>query len=88
MISTPLQESSLFIPPPLPKGVSQGGWSDLLNQIKDGNKQTADEQAAFAKIVSKDVVVPMKGLRTQIKNHISIMDKEIARLSEAVSKER
>lgn len=88
MISTPLQESSLFIPPPLPKGVSQGGWSDLLNQIKDGNKQTADEQAAFAKTVNKDVVAPMKALRTLIKNHIHIMEKEIARLSEAVSKER
>lgn len=30
----------------------------------------------------------MKGLRTNIKNHISIMDKEITRLSDIVLKER
>lgn len=89
MINTPLAESSLFIPAPGPKSVpGQAGWQDLLVQIKDGNRQTADEQAAFAKTVSKDVVVPMKKLRTEIKSHISVMEKDIARLTEAVVKER
>lgn len=77
VITTPLHESSLFIPvPPVIKASSAAstngtigtagggelGWGELLNQIKDNNKSVAEEHLALSTKVTKDVVVPLKKL--------------------------
>lgn len=73
-IPTPLPQQSLFIPASnsaasaskstngvTPQGGAQG-WHDLLVQTKETNKMVADEHAAVARLVSKEVVVPLKKL--------------------------
>lgn len=60
-IQYPLPESSLFLPSPPAKG-AQGGWADLLVQIKDNTKAAAEEHSVLSKGLAKDVVLPMKKL--------------------------
>lgn len=64
------------------------GWADLLAQIRDNNKQVADEHAELAKTVTRGVVLPLKKLRVEIKAHIGAMEKEVHKLAEVVIKER
>lgn len=86
-MQSPLPESSLFLPTPAsPHG--QMGWADLLAQIRDGNKQVADEHAELAKTVTRSVVAPLKKLRVEIKTHIGAMEKEVHKLADVVLKER
>lgn len=71
IIQTPLPESSLFIPAASTTSTAAGvgtpgaggkGWAELLVQTKETNKNVAESHAELAKIVSKDVVVPLKKL--------------------------
>ncbi|KAK4698547.1 hypothetical protein P7C70_g7726, partial [Phenoliferia sp. Uapishka_3] len=88
IIQSPLPESSLFLPtPPTPNG-GQMGWADLLSQIRDNNKQVAEEHAELAKTVTKNVVLPLKKLRVELKSHIGAMEKEVSKLADGVIKER
>ncbi|KAL8276516.1 hypothetical protein RQP46_011064 [Phenoliferia psychrophenolica] len=87
IIQSPLPESSLFLPTPAsPHG--QMGWADLLSQLRDSNKQVADEHSELAKTVSKSVVLPLKKLRVEIKSHLGLMEKELGKLAQEVLKER
>ncbi|ORY79742.1 hypothetical protein BCR35DRAFT_325252 [Leucosporidium creatinivorum] len=97
VIQTPLPESSLFIPAASTTstaagvgtpGAGGGGWAELLVQTKETNKNVAESHAELAKIVSKDVVVPLKKLRGEMKAHIGNLDKEVSKLAEIVLKER
>lgn len=61
VLQSPLQESSLFIPSPLPKDhKGPDGWSNLLLQIRDDNRLVAEGHAEMGKILSKSVVLPLK----------------------------
>ncbi|KAM0753066.1 hypothetical protein T439DRAFT_323679 [Meredithblackwellia eburnea MCA 4105] len=86
-IQTPLPESSLFLPSPTPEGM-QKGWSELLLEVKDSTRVQADAEAELAKVVSEQVVAPLKKLRTEIKAHIAQLDKEVNKLADGVVTER
>lgn len=74
VIQTPLAEQSLFIPAThattsagkSTNGVTPvggaAGWHDLLVQTKETNKMVAEEHASVAKLMTKEVVVPLKKL--------------------------
>ncbi|SGZ22086.1 BQ5605_C022g09427 [Microbotryum silenes-dioicae] len=103
LIQTPLAESTLFIPATsatssslnsstsggnTPIGGAGGGWADLLQQTKETNTLVAEEHAALAKNLNKNVVIPLKKIRPDIKSHIAALEKEVNKLIEAVIKER
>lgn len=68
MITTPLPESSLFIPAAAPtstksgtpSSVGGGGWHELLVQTKETNRLVAEGHARLGKELEKNVVVPLK----------------------------
>ncbi|SCV69036.1 BQ2448_2056 [Microbotryum intermedium] len=103
LIQTPLAESTLFIPAAsatssslnsstsggnTPIGGAGGGWADLLQQTKETNTLVAEAHAALAKNLSKNVVIPLKKIRPDMKSHIAALEKEVNKLIEAVIKER
>ncbi|KAK4058567.1 hypothetical protein OIO90_000011 [Microbotryomycetes sp. JL221] len=95
IITTPLAESSLFLPATTTstsktdaEDQSANGWSDLLKMTKDATTAMGEEHQAFARNLSKNVVVPLKKLRPDVKSHIANMEKELGKLADAVTKER
>ncbi|KAK4053185.1 hypothetical protein OIV83_001920 [Microbotryomycetes sp. JL201] len=95
IIQAPLQESSLFLPAATTsthksdaEDVSANGWGDLLKMTKDATQAMGEDHQAFARNLSKNVVVPLKKLRPDIKSHIANMEKELGKLADAVTKER
>ncbi|KAM0792607.1 hypothetical protein ACM66B_005268 [Microbotryomycetes sp. NB124-2] len=95
IIQAPLQESSLFLPAATTsthksdaEDISANGWGDLLKMTKDATQAMGDDHQNFARNLSKNVVVPLKKLRPDIKAHIANMEKELGKLADAVTKER
>lgn len=80
IITTPLSEASLFLPAATTsttksnaEEVSPNGWGDLLKMMKDATSTTADEHQAFARNISKNVVVPLKKLVSRARrNHSDV----------------
>ncbi|GAA5971615.1 hypothetical protein JCM11641_000662 [Rhodosporidiobolus odoratus] len=88
-IPTPFQEASLFVPlSNPPKSGIVHGWQDLLQEASETNTRVAQLHADLAKKVTKQVVGPLTKLRVEIKTHITLMEKEVAKLIDAVQKER
>ncbi|KAM0749125.1 hypothetical protein T439DRAFT_327620 [Meredithblackwellia eburnea MCA 4105] len=91
IIQLPLPEQSLFLPLPPASGPGSGvsgGWAGVLADLNEMNKQCAEQHGELSKKVTKDVVTPLKKLRTDIKAHITLMEKEVTKLSDLVIKER
>ncbi|GAA5839720.1 hypothetical protein JCM11251_002572 [Rhodosporidiobolus azoricus] len=93
-LPTPLQEASLFIPIRSTSSTSElggtgnEGWQQILHEAKETNKRVAEAHAELASKVTMEVVGPLMKVRVEMKSLISLMEKEVQRLVDAVQKER
>ncbi|BGP14140.1 hypothetical protein JCM10213_002437 [Rhodosporidiobolus nylandii] len=94
-IPTPLAEAALFVPlsAASPDGTnalggSAGGWQDILQEARETNTRVAELHRDLASRVTKEVVGPLMKLRVEMKTHITLMEREVSKLIDAVQRER
>ncbi|GAA5989545.1 hypothetical protein JCM10908_000525 [Rhodotorula pacifica] len=83
----PWLEQDLFLPPVgAPPG--EGGWAELVGQLKDGTGKEAEDHLELARITSTEIVEPLKQLRPTIKSYIADLEKHVNPLIHEVTKAR
>lgn len=63
------------------------GWQNALYAVRDKTRLLADAQQQLADAIDKSVLVELEGIRSEIKNRISSLEKDGVALADATDKE-
>lgn len=67
--------------------MGEGGWQEVLYSVRDQTKVLADHHLALGNTIEKTVVKELEGVRSELKAHISAIEKEAGVLADEVDKE-
>ncbi|KAK4700873.1 hypothetical protein P7C70_g5371, partial [Phenoliferia sp. Uapishka_3] len=79
-IQVPFHEGHMFL--------GEGGWQEVLYEVRDNTKILSDYHTQFAQKLDETVVRELETVRTHIKEHIALIEKEAGVLAHEVAKER
>ncbi|ORY64622.1 hypothetical protein BCR35DRAFT_354988 [Leucosporidium creatinivorum] len=79
-IQVPFHEGHQFL--------GEGGWQEVLYSVRDQTKILADHHSALGNTIEKTVVKELEGVRSELKAHITAIEKEAGALADEVEKER
>ncbi|GAA5992591.1 hypothetical protein JCM5350_003663, partial [Sporobolomyces pararoseus] len=68
--------------------LGEGGWQEVLYEVRDNNRILADKHQTFADTIEQTVVRELEGVRSEIKAHIAAVEKEASALADSVEHER
>ncbi|GAA6058181.1 hypothetical protein JCM3770_004083 [Rhodotorula araucariae] len=78
-IQVPFHEGHVFSP---------DGWQAVLYDVRDNTKLLSERHANFASTIEQTVIRELEGVRSEIKQHITQVEKEASALANDVEKER
>ncbi|GAA5894220.1 uncharacterized protein JCM6883_003753 [Sporobolomyces salmoneus] len=68
--------------------LGEGGWQEVLYEVRDNNRLLADQHQSFADTIEQTVVRELEGVRSELKSHIAAVEKEASALADEVEHER
>ncbi|GAA5832490.1 hypothetical protein JCM3766R1_003098 [Sporobolomyces carnicolor] len=68
--------------------LGEGGWQEVLYEVRDNNRLLAEKHETFAETIEQTVVRELEGVRSELKAHISAVEKEASALADQVEHER
>ncbi|GAA5940901.1 uncharacterized protein JCM15063_000913 [Sporobolomyces koalae] len=68
--------------------LGEGGWQEVLYEVRDNNRLLADKHQSFADEIEQTVVRELEGVRSELKSHIAAIEKEASALADSVEHER
>ncbi|GAA6016673.1 hypothetical protein JCM11491_000202 [Sporobolomyces phaffii] len=68
--------------------LGEGGWQEVLYEVRDNNKLLAEKHQTFAETIEQTVVRELEGVRSELKAHITAVEKEASALADSVEHER
>ncbi|BGP48273.1 hypothetical protein JCM10450v2_004145 [Rhodotorula kratochvilovae] len=78
-IQVPFHEGHVFSPE---------GWQAVLYDVRDNTKLLSERHANFASTIEHTVIRDLEGVRSEIKQHITAVEKEATAIANDVEKER
>ncbi|GAA5820136.1 hypothetical protein JCM11251_005498 [Rhodosporidiobolus azoricus] len=78
-IQVPFHEGHVFSP---------DGWQQTFYDVRDDTKLLAERHASFAETIENGIVRQIESVRSDIKQHIAMVEKEASVLANDVEKER
>ncbi|GAA5882480.1 hypothetical protein JCM16303_001757 [Sporobolomyces ruberrimus] len=68
--------------------LGEGGWQEVLYEVRDNNKILAEKHQTFAETIEQTVIRELESVRSELKSHISAVEKEASALADQVEHER
>ncbi|GAA5824643.1 hypothetical protein JCM5353_000786 [Sporobolomyces roseus] len=68
--------------------LGEGGWQEVLYEVRDNNKILADKHSSFAETIEQTVIRELESVRSELKAHITAVEKEASALADQVEHER
>ncbi|GAA6060981.1 hypothetical protein JCM10212_000667 [Sporobolomyces blumeae] len=68
--------------------LGEGGWQECLYEVRDNTKLLAEKHQTFADTIEQTVVRELEGVRSELKAHITAVEKEASALADDVEHER